>query len=383
MRAVGVICFLFWFSGLWAQVPKVGNHQQVEIACWNVEWFGSTQFGPTNETLQFDNIRSVIQATDIDIWALEEVSNTTTFSNLMSQLPAYGYVLANFSQTQKTALLYKKDIFRRVTSSLILDQYAPVFASGRLPLEVVLVSDKLPGMDTLVLLVLHMKAHTGTLAEKRQAYYDRQAASVALKNYLDQSRPNQKIMALGDWNDQLNKSIFNDTVSPFQNFLSSADYYYTTLPLNLNGEQSLGTFKSFIDHQLISKRLQQQYISSSAKVLYLNNYISDYVNNTSDHFPVYSFFNFGPFTGQPEPGPEKQVNIYPNPARDFIRLDGPFSKGPVHVVVSDALGRLLMQENVADNSVLNIPAHWPAALYYLHLQNQEGQMLRSTFMLLR
>ncbi|HLP33915.1 MAG TPA: endonuclease/exonuclease/phosphatase family protein, partial [Bacteroidia bacterium] len=209
-----------------AQVPKVGVAGKTEIACWNVEWFGSTQFGPTNETLQYNNIKTVLQNSDIDIWGLEEVSNPNTFVALMNELPQYGYVLASYPQTQKTALIWKKSLFRRVTSGLILNQYANEFASGRLPLEVRLVSDSLPKLDTLIVIVLHLKANVGTDAEKLQSYYDRRAAGSILKQYMDQNMSGRKVAVIGDWNDRLNTSIYKDSITPFKSILTAPSDYF-------------------------------------------------------------------------------------------------------------------------------------------------------------
>jgi len=40
----------------------------LDVASWEIEFFGSTSNGPTNETLQLSNVRDVIAGTDVDIW---------------------------------------------------------------------------------------------------------------------------------------------------------------------------------------------------------------------------------------------------------------------------------------------------------------------------
>ena len=317
-----LLCIAGWQT-VWAQIPKVGDAGKTELACWNIEWFGYTQFGPTDETLQYNNVKNAIESADLDILALEEVSNTTTFTNLMSQLPQYGYALASFSQTQKTALLWKKSLFRRYQSGLILSNYSSVFANGRLPLEVTLVSDSLNHFDTLYCIVLHMKANTGSNTEKLQAYYDRRDAGNALKTYLDQNRAGQKVAVMGDWNDRLTTSIWKDSITPYKSFLNdAANYYFTTLQRNQNGETTLATFtNSFIDHILISNRLKEHYQAGSATVFRLDNYITNYGNTTTDHFPVYTYFYFGTGTGVNENQWQQQVRVYPNPAQGEITVE--------------------------------------------------------------
>ncbi|MFN5885646.1 MAG: hypothetical protein ACK445_09925 [Bacteroidota bacterium] len=98
---------LLFFSVIFcakAQVPKIGVDSLLDVACWNVEWFGNTSNGPTNEALQFDNVKQVLVNTDFDVWGLCEVSEFSTYMNLQSQLPKYESILASYSQTQKTAL---------------------------------------------------------------------------------------------------------------------------------------------------------------------------------------------------------------------------------------------------------------------------------------
>ena len=62
---------LFIFS---QNIPKIGNDTLLEVCAWNIEWFGDTGYGPTDETLQFNNVKAVIEKTDIDVLALEEMS---------------------------------------------------------------------------------------------------------------------------------------------------------------------------------------------------------------------------------------------------------------------------------------------------------------------
>ena len=37
-------------------VPTIGSDNELEVATWNIEWFGNTRSGPSNETKQFNNI---------------------------------------------------------------------------------------------------------------------------------------------------------------------------------------------------------------------------------------------------------------------------------------------------------------------------------------
>ena len=73
-------------------IPKIGNDTLLDIAAWNIEWFGDTGYGPTDETLQFNNVKAIIEKTDLDVLALEEMSNSASFISLTNSLPNYSSV---------------------------------------------------------------------------------------------------------------------------------------------------------------------------------------------------------------------------------------------------------------------------------------------------
>src|SRR5687767_5109456 len=116
-----------------AQIPVIGNDSSIEIANWNIEWFGNTSNGPSNEKLQQQNAANIIQTTDMDLWGLGEISDAAAWDTLLKRLPDYGGIISTWEQTQKTAVLYKKSIFRALYSRHILAVYNLEFASGRLP----------------------------------------------------------------------------------------------------------------------------------------------------------------------------------------------------------------------------------------------------------
>lgn len=273
-------------------IPSFGTADKLEVGTWNLEWFGSTVNGPTNESTQFNNIKKVLNNTDIDIWGVEEMSDLATWDRLLDELPQYGGILASYNQTQKTAILYKKDLFEVFTYSHVLtgSTFSTAFAS-RPPLEVGLITKAPLPVDTIYVLVIHLKAFSD-----EESYVRRQQASTYLKNnYLDPNRSNYKTIVCGDWNDDLDRSIYNNLESPFKNFLDDEDYFFATRALSAAGGTSYSSYSgSFIDHILANGPMAAYYVPNSTKVLnMLTSYISGFTNNTSDHYPVIASFNFG------------------------------------------------------------------------------------------
>src|SRR5262249_56680409 len=93
---------------LWGAVtvPAKGSATTLDVASWNIEWFGDTGNGPTNEPLQLQNVRDVVGGTDFDIWGFAEVVSTTQWNSLKSQLPGYTGFVANESVVQDGATYY-------------------------------------------------------------------------------------------------------------------------------------------------------------------------------------------------------------------------------------------------------------------------------------
>ena len=88
--------FLASFFAAVSQVPQYGSDTLLDVGCWNLEWFGSTEYGPTNEQLQFNNIKQVVNNTDIDLWGFTEMSNYLAYQQLLTDLPQYKGVLATY-----------------------------------------------------------------------------------------------------------------------------------------------------------------------------------------------------------------------------------------------------------------------------------------------
>lgn len=163
-------------------MPKTGTDSTLDIATWNIEWFGDSINGPNNEVTQLKNVTEVITSMDMDIMALCEVSNPGYWQKLQNNLTEYGAVITTYTQTQKTALLYRKSMFKLLYSKSILLAYDYEFASGRFPLEVALETQWGAKKDTVYCWVIHLKANTGSTSEKLASYDRRAKAAEELKN---------------------------------------------------------------------------------------------------------------------------------------------------------------------------------------------------------
>ncbi len=307
-QAAAIFLLLFTgFSSLsWAQVPKIGSDTTLDIANWNIEWFGDSLNGPTNENTQLNNTVSVIKSMDMDIWGLCEISNPGYWQKLQNEFTDYGAVITDYNQTQKTALLYRRSDFRLLYSKSILLAYEFEFASGRFPLEVALEWDRNGTKDTLYCWVIHLKANTGSTTEKQSAYNRRQLAAEVLKKYID-ARKSWKGVVLGDWNDDLDISIFSSKESPFLGWRKDTNYIFPSYRLSLARQKSTASYSEMIDHQCLTPRLKWHWNRKSSGVMNGDAYIGSYRFNTSDHYPVWSSLSMSSSEPKPNAGLEESI----------------------------------------------------------------------------
>lgn len=307
-----------------------GTSVPLRVGNWNIEWFGSTTEGPTNEQLQLNNARTVLASVDVDFWGLAEIVDTAHFNALKQQLPGYQGFLANDSQwvsnnwwyystnEQKVGVLFRTGAVQVLNAEVILTQYDYEFA-GRPPLRVDLRFTRNGVTVDLVAIVLHLKA---TVSAPTADYQRRKDASLALQQYLDTYLPTARVMVVGDWNDDLDRSIVKDPntgqylETPFKNFLDApAAYSFTTLPLAAT-ERSTVSYSSFIDHQLTSNELAEDFVPNSAYVL--KPALTNYGITTSDHYPVISRFDFGHLPPPPPPPHRMELRLTsPNGGESF------------------------------------------------------------------
>ncbi len=280
-------------------VPAKGTATTLDVAGWNLEWFGDPSRGPSNDTLQRQNAYDVLSGADIDLWGLQEIVSAAQFNTMKSQLAGYAGFLSNdpivtggsssyTSSEQKLGFLYKTSVASVQSARVILTAYDYDFA-GRPPLEVKL-SVTLNGQaDNVVVIVLHMKAISDSSSHQR-----RLNASNALKSYLDTTYPTQKVFVVGDFNDDLDTSITSGKPTPYANFLAdAADYQFPTKVLTDAGISSTASGGATLDHHLVTNELALSLVPGSTEVYRVDNYIPSYASTTSDHFPIVSRYTWG------------------------------------------------------------------------------------------
>lgn len=298
--------------------PAQGTASTLDFGTWNLEWFGDTENGPSDEQLQLENVQFIISGLDMDLWSVQEVTGETHFNNLVSQLSGYDGLLANdpsvtdgpeyysdFDNNEmKVGLIFKTDVITVNSAKVILKEYDNEFA-GRPPVEVQLSATLDGATENLVVILLHAKA-----GSRGDAFERRLAGSEAMKTYLDNTWPDAHVMVIGDFNDDVDQSIQKPNDSPYKNFVDdAASYVFPTKELSDSGISSTVYYSDMIDHHLSSNELIATYEDGTVQVFPADQYLEDYDQTTSDHYPVLSSYSFS--DGGGDDGGDDETNNSP------------------------------------------------------------------------
>jgi hypothetical protein len=283
--------------------------------------------------------------------ALCEVSNPGYWQKLQNNLTEYGAVITTYTQTQKTALLYRKSMFKLLYSKSILLAYDYEFASGRFPLEVALETQWGAKKDTVYCWVIHLKANTGSTSEKLASYDRRAKAAEELKKYLDPKK-RLKGWVLGDWNDDLDVSIVSGKASPFLAWRNDTNYVFPSYRLTLAKQKSTANYSEMIDHMSCLPAMKPNWLLNQSGVMVGDAYIGSYRLNTSDHYPVWAKFSMD-FKALNFLGTDAQMMarpfVYWNGAKWEIARDytaSPLSEGDTKIY--DLSGKLIFSGRIED-----------------------------------
>jgi hypothetical protein len=291
----------------------------LEVVNWNIEWFGSTANGPTNDAQQQANVQTILQNLGADIYGLCEVVDETRLATVVSNLPGYAYVISNFGShtnpnsptpstlaaAQKLAFVYKTSVFSNVTTQALLSQginsVADItnpaynyFSSGRFPYMMTADVTLNSVTKTVRFILVHAKANTSPTAS---SYARRKSSSDTLQFTLNNLYPTDNIVVLGDFNDDLDQTITAGIAPPttsYSAFVNDATNFFSpTLALSLAGRKSTVSFNDMIDHVELSTEMKTYYMAGTANVLDdVTSLVSNYGSTTTDHYPIFTRYAF-------------------------------------------------------------------------------------------
>jgi len=349
-------------------VPLTGNTYDaantLEVVNWNMAWFGSSGagLGPPDKNLQATNASTIIRNLNADIYALVEVVDTVRLRAIVAQMPGFAYRIGQFGSfadnnldpdfigAQKLVFVYRTSVVTnpRFTAFFRSAQAAGQadftnWASGRFPF--VMTADIVLGglTKTVTFVVLHAKANTSPVLT---SYNRRKAAADQLKAKLDADYANQNVVVLGDFNDDLDVTITAGITPPVTSYSAfttdAANYPSPTLALSLAGKRSTVGFNDMIDHVVLSRAFNPNYLPGTAAVqVGVTAAIPNYGTTTSDHYPILTRYAFANPTST-RVGRTASLGLYPNPATGSVRFDVPETGTALELNVFTTTGRLVL-----------------------------------------
>ena len=257
--------------------PNANNYGEigkVEVVTWNIK-----QFPQHSTTINY--VKALLEKWNADIYFLQEINSESSLREMVNSMPNYSYVLDDESGNLGFALVYKNDFITFNSKNELwantpnnddgdadYENNASYQFADRPPMECYLTwSDGNKSID-FYLIGVHYKC-CGDDSYNVNATGDettrRHHASLLLTDYVTNSRSDDNVIILGDFNNVGAQTISNPTLSPFtdQNNFNSASLFRLTDLETLNGGSSgyswQGWTSSFsaahLDHIIINDEM--------------------------------------------------------------------------------------------------------------------------------
>lgn len=389
-----LLTFFTFFNRLIADNEPV----QLKITTWNVNWLSCTENGKgaSDSQQQIKNVATVINAMQSDIVALQEVGTSFSFATIDTLVRLLGSNWAgdivpssNSNCGQNQGVLFKKEKISLASSMLLStgkaslgNTYRYNWSSGRFPaiynLNIKYGEEDIP----FIVVNIHAKATTSSSSDPKDDYIRRKGGADALKTTLDGSSYNSKnVVIIGDFNDYLEGTqcktcsgspFYNE--SPYKNFMDDTENY-----LGLTTTLYDPSYKSpVIDNIIISNELIPMYIkNSSFRETTATSTVYNFKYTTSDHTPISALFELKKTIGGDSINKtSSQLAVYPNPGKDFFKLEYSSEMEYERLEIYSLQGILIHTEQVQSvNPTIDLK-HLEAGTYILKLSNRVTRLIK-------
>jgi len=269
-----------------------GTDSTFDVISWNIEWF-------PNSNLTADYVEIILTQLNADVYALQEIDDTTLFKQVISNLPQYE---CYFKSSYYGGLTYVYNVNTvQVNSKYEIYSSQPFW--NAFPRKPQVLDINFNG-DNYIIINNHFKCcgdgyldinDSGDEENRRM-----QAVSL-LKDYIDNNFNSKKVILLGDLND-----IYTDQASNnvFQALLNDNNNYLLTdldIAQSSNLNWSYPTWPSHLDHIIITNEIFNDFQNNNSliqviKVDSFMNSWNNYEQNVTDHRPVGLRLNFSNLT---------------------------------------------------------------------------------------
>jgi len=261
---------------------QFGTDSTFDVISWNIEWF------PKNGQATADSVKIIIQSLAADVYALQEIDDTTLLKDVVSTIPGYDCYFKS-SYYGGLAYIYNTNTVQ-VNKKYEIYTSQPYWNSFPRSPQVLEITFK---NEDYIIIDNHLKCcgdgiidFNNTLDEESR----RLSAINLLKIYVDSLFLNKKVIITGDWNDILTDPSNNNV---FNSFLNDPDYLFVDFQISLGNALNFSypSWPSHLDHILISNELFSEFYKPNSEIscIRIDDYMinwNTYENYISDHRPV-------------------------------------------------------------------------------------------------
>ena len=262
---------------------QFGTDSTFEVVSWNIEWF------PKNGQATADSVKTIIQSLAADVYALQEIDDTTLLKQVVSTIPGYAF---HFKSSYYGGLAYVYN-----TNTVQVNKKYEIYTSqpfwNTFPRSPQVLELTFKNED-YVIINNHFKCcGDGTLNtnDSNDEEMRRLTAVTLLKQYTDSLLIDKRVIVVGDLNDILTDYASNNV---FQSIISDTlNYMFTDFAIALGNSINFSypSWPSHLDHIIISNELFSDFLKPNSELscLRIDDYMSSwntYDINISDHRPV-------------------------------------------------------------------------------------------------
>lgn len=316
-----------------------GSDTTFDVITWNIEDF------PKYGNATADSVATIIKAIDADVIAFQEITDTTLFKQMISNIPDMGWYFQSswyggLAYAYNTNTVQIESAYEILTTST----YWTSLPRSPLVLEILFNNKK------LVLLNNHLKCCGDGMLDLTDSWDEenrRWAAMIYLKNYIDFYLDDENVILLGDLNDMItdlpSNNVFNQILEDTMNY-RFADF---DIAWGSSLNWSYPSWPSHLDHILITNELYTalEHPSSNVRTLLIDDYLPNgfytYNQRISDHLPVGMSLFTDAITTVPEPNNGEKISVFPNPFNDQLSVSGLPSYQTGELTIYDGFGRVL------------------------------------------
>ncbi len=295
---------------LFAQFENLtfGTDSTLDVVTWNIEHF------PKNGQTTINYVADIVLALDADVVAIQEVTGEQWLNQLLQKLDGWdGYYAYN--QYAALCFIYKTDVIENPTLFEIYTSKNRELPRSPLVLEMDFM------YEHFVIINNHFKCCGNgylNISDPWDEETRRFDACNLLDDYISNDQAGEKVIVLGDLNDEITDNSSNNV---FQTFIDNPDNYLFTdmgIAEGSSSNWSYPTWPSHLDHMLITNEIFDEYNNNGSDIetIRLDDYFSSwssYDNNVSDHRPVGIKIKVDATLGVDYNIDANAFDVYPNP----------------------------------------------------------------------